>query len=319
MRFWGIVSAALHVFVLALLLLELSNRRFEEPAEQAFSVEVVSQLPPQQAQGERPAPVAAPPDPVPPPPTPTPPQPEAPRVTAPEAPPPPPPPPPPAPAPPPQQAQPLPTPPLPTPPPAITPEPAPRAPQQQQQAQPRPEPPLPVPPPPVPPPPEPAQQAGTSRTPPPQRPQERSQSVQNTLERLRAQQQQQEPPRARPNPAPATPQQGGGAPTGSAPLTAAERTGLADRIGECWKVDAGALNVREITVELRVDVDPGGVVRAVRPNGSAPTDPRSRMVYEAARRALLDPACNPLPLPRERLSALRDTIFRFNPRDLGLR
>jgi hypothetical protein len=43
------------------------------------------------------------------------------------------------------------------------------------------------------------------------------------------------------------------------------------------------------------------------------------MVYEAARRALLDPRCNPLPLPRERLAALRDAVFRFNPRDLGLR
>ena len=64
---------------------------------------------------------------------------------------------------------------------------------------------------------------------------------------------------------------------------------------------------------------PGGVVRNVRPNGSPPTDPRARMVYEAARRALLEPRCNPLPLPANRLAALRDTVFRFNPRDLGLR
>ena len=42
-------------------------------------------------------------------------------------------------------------------------------------------------------------------------------------------------------------------------------------------------------------------------------------VYEAARRALLNPQCNPLPLPKDRLEALRNTVFRFNPRDLGLR
>ena len=135
----------------------------------------------------------------------------------------------------------------------------------------------------------------------------------------RQQQQQQEPPRARPNPPQGAPQAGGGAPTGTAALSAGERTGLADKIGECWKVDAGALGLREIVVELRVDVDAGGVVRNVRPNGTAPSDPRARMVYEAARRALLDAACNPLPLPRERLAALRDTVFRFSPRDLGLR
>ena len=177
---------------------------------------------------------------------------------------------------------------------------------------------MPLPPSPVPPPPDPGKTPGTSQTPEVKRPQERSTSVQNTLERLR-QQQQREPPRARATPPSGAPQQGGGAPTGTADLTASEKSGLADKIGECWKVDAGALNVREIVVELRIEVDAGGVVRAVRPVGSAPSDPRARMVFEAARRALLDPQCNPLPLPRDRLAVLRDTIFRFNPRELGLR
>jgi hypothetical protein len=151
-----------------------------------------------------------------------------------------------------------------------------------------------------------------------QRPEERSQSVLNTLERLR-QQQQQTPPTARQTPPPGAPREGGGAPTGQGQLTAAERAGLADRIGECWAVDAGAPNLRDIVVELRVDVDAQGVVRVVRPNGPVPSEPRARMVYEAARRALLDPRCNPLPLPPQRLAALRDTVFRFNPRELGLR
>jgi hypothetical protein len=152
-----------------------------------------------------------------------------------------------------------------------------------------------------------------------QRPEERSQSVLNTLERLRQQQQQQEPPRARPSPPQGAPQRGGGTPTGAAPLTAGERTGIADRIGECWIVDAGAPNLRDIVVELRVQVDAAGMVRVVTPNGAVPAEPRARMVYEAARRALLDPRCNPLPLPPERLEALRDAVFRFNPRDIGLR
>jgi hypothetical protein len=318
LRFWGWVSAALHGVLLLALLFDLASRKFEEPKEQGLAVELVAALPPQQAQGNRPAPVAAPAEPVPEPPRPEPPVPTPPPPRAVEAPPPPPPPPPPAP-PPPQVVEPAPRNTPPAPPREVTPEPSPvKPPPPQQQAQPRPEPPLPVPPPPVPPPPEPGRAPGTGQTPPPPRPQERSQSVLSTLERLR-QQQQREPPRARPTPPSGAPQQGGGAPTGTAELTAGERTGLADKIGECWKVDAGALNVREIVVELRVDVDAGGVVRNVRPNGSAPSDPRARMVFEAARRALLDPACNPLPLPRERLAALRDTVFRFNPRDLGLR
>jgi len=178
---------------------------------------------------------------------------------------------------------------------------------------------LPLPPPPTPPPPEPARTPGTGQTPPVARPEERSQSVLNTLERLRQQQQQQQPPTARPNPAAGAPQQGGGVPQGAANLTAAERAGLADKIGECWAVDAGAPNIQSIIVELRIEVDAGGTVRVVRPNGAIPTEARARMVFEAARRALLDPRCNPLPLPRDRLEALRNTVFRFNPRELGLR
>jgi hypothetical protein len=143
--------------------------------------------------------------------------------------------------------------------------------------------------------------------------------VQNTLERLRQQRQQQEPPRARPAPPQGAPAAGGGTPTGTAQLSAGEKAGLAEKISECWSVDAGGLNIQAVVVELRVQVDNAGVVRNVVPNGSVPTDPRARSVYEAARRALLDPKCNPLPLPRERLAVLRDTVFRFNPRDLGLR
>ncbi|WP_424811161.1 hypothetical protein [Roseococcus sp. YIM B11640] len=329
-RLWLGISVGLHIVLLVAILLDFDRRRIEEPREQAIEVELIA--PAEMAQGETPAPHPAPPTPVPAPPTPEPPDVETPR-DAPPAPPPPPPPPPPAPAPTPsppaQAARPTPAPPPPEP--APSPVPMPPRPQQQAQAPtpptpaaptpapPRPTPPLPLPPPPVPPPPEPATTPGTGQTPPVQRPQERSQSVLNTLERLRQAQRQQEAPTARANPRPSAPQQGGGVPTGTANLTAAERAGLADKIGECWAVDAGAPNIQNIIVEMRVQVDAGGVVRQVLPNGSPPTEPRARMVYEAARRALLDPRCNPLPLSRDRLEALRNTVFRFNPRDLGLR
>jgi len=330
-RLWVGASLAAHLLVLGAIMLDLDRRKIEEPREQAIEVELIA--PTETAQGETPAPRA--PVNVPAPPSPEPPEEEQARP-APPAPPPPPPPPPPAPAA--APAPPAPQPPRPTaaaPPPEPAPSPVPlppRPPQQQQVAQtpptparptpapPRPTPPLPLPPPPVPPPPEPSQAPGTGQTPPVARPQERSQSVLNTLERLRQSQQQQQPPTARANPRPASsPDRTGGTPTGVANLTAAERAGLADKIGECWAVDAGAPNIQSIVVELRVQVDAGGVVRQVTPNGSAPSDPRARMVYEAARRALLDPRCNPLPLQRDRLEALRNTIFRFNPRELGLR
>ena len=325
-RFWVGLSAALHVGALLFLILDMLPRRLPEPELQALEVEIIMPVPPQQAQGDVPAPTPAPS------PVPAPPRPdqvaEAPRPQ-PVAPPLPPPPPPPAPlqaAAPPQPQRPTPpTPPPPPPAPSAAPTP-PRPPQVAQTntppppppapPRPSPAPPRPTPPSPAPPAPQPAQEAGTGQTPPVQRPQERSQSVLNTLDRLRAAQAQQTPPAARPNPTGA-PAQGGGTPQGTANLTAAERSGLADRIGECWSVDAGAPGIQNIVVELRVETDAGGTVRRV--TGTPPGDVRARAVYEAARRALLDPRCNPLPLPPARLAALRDTLFRFNPRDLGLR
>ena len=299
--------------------------------------------PPQQ-QAEAAPPL--PPPPAPPPPAPTPPQQQA------EATPPPPAadamlplPPPPAPAPPKPQQHAEATPPKPEPKPAPRPEPPkpeppkpvppkPEAkPQQHAEAKPEPKPEPPKPQPPVQqpkpsnqqgtgkvlPPPNPSDKPGTGRTPPAKNTDERSQSVLSTLEKLRAMQAQNEAPKSRANPAPSGSTQAGGAPTGTAALSSGEKTALANTISECWSVDGGALNIRSVIVEMRVEVDSGGTVRNVRPNGSVPADPQARSVYEAARRALLNPQCNPLPLPKDRLEALRNTVFRFNPRDLGLR
>lgn len=329
---WGAVSAGLHLLILAIGTLFVLARPIPEPEEQGIAVELVAPGPPLLAQGDLPRPVPAPPapEPTPTPPTPEPPAPEPPRNAPPEPPPPPPPPPPapaPAPSPPtPNQAQP--TPPAPAPAPSPDPTPAPRVtqpmplpptpppPQQQQAAAPpRPEPPLPLPPPPVPPPPEPSQQAGTGQTPPVARPQDRSQSVLNTLERLRTTQQQDRAPTARPNPSGA-PQQGGGSPSGTAALTQGEIRGLADQIAECWNVDPGMQELERIVVELRVQLDAQGVVRNVVPNGAAPSDPRARSIYESARRALMSPQCNPLRVPPNKYSTVMASIFRFNPRGL---
>jgi hypothetical protein len=326
---WGMVSAGLHVLVLGIGALFVLARPIPEPEEQGIAVELVSPGPPLLAQGDLPRPVPAPPapEPAPRPPTPEPPAPTPPRNAPPE-PPPPPPPPPPAPAPtpsPPTPTQAQPTPPAPAPAPSPDPVPAPRVtqptptppapqPPQQAAAPPRPDP-LPLPPTPVPPPPEPSQQAGTGQTPPVARPQERSTSVQNTLERLRTAQQQDRPPTARPNPSGA-PQQGGGTPAGTAALTQGEIRGLADQIAECWNVDRGMLGLDTIVVELRVVLDGQGNVRNVVPASAIPGDPRARSVYESARRALMSPQCNPLRVPPNKYQTVMASIFRFNPRGL---
>lgn len=323
---WGAISLGLHVLVLAVGALFALARPIPEPQETGISVEVISSEAPQEARGERPAPVPAPT------PVTAPPRPEAPeqRPNQVTAPPPPPPPPPPAPAT--AAAPPAPPPPRPTPPAAQAPAeqalplpppppPAPTrpAPSQAPQATPTPAPPrpnpLPAPPTPVTPP-QPATAPGTSTTPPVARPQERSSSVLNTLDRLRTTQQQTEAPRARPNPQSA-PAAGGGSPTGNSTLTSGEIRAIAEQISECWSVDAGMVGLNTIVVELRVQVDGQGVIRnAVAASGGPPAEPRARAVFEQARRALTDTRCAALRIPRDKIAEVQASIFRFNPRGL---
>ena len=77
------------------------------------------------------------------------------------------------------------------------------------------------------------------------------------------------------------------------------------------------LNLSEIVVELRVQLDGQGNVRNVVPGERGmPSDARARAVYESARRALLSPQCNPLKVPADKLQTVMASTFRFNPRGL---
>ncbi|MGG5890311.1 hypothetical protein ACLF3G_24645, partial [Falsiroseomonas sp. HC035] len=174
--------------------------------------------------------------------------------------------------------------------------------------------PVPLPPPAAPP--STPQAAGTGTTPPVARPEERSNSVLNTLERLRQQQAANRPPTARPTPQPGRPAPAGGAPTGTDLLNAGERAAVGERIAECWRVDQGMLGLSEMRVSLVAIVDRAGVIRNVEPGpDGVPGEPRARALYEQARRALRDPACSPLPVPPGRLQAGENRFqFNFTPR-----
>ena len=116
---------------------------------------------------------------------------------------------------------------------------------------------------------------------------------------------------------PAPSQAGTGTSTDS--VTPAEAKAIADRISECFTIPGGssALAARE-AVDVRVEVDSQGVVYEVRPNGSLPTNRNAFRLYEYARRALLDPRCSPLPVSANRLHAVRNSVFRFDARTLGM-
>jgi hypothetical protein len=249
--------------------------------------------PPQQLAQATPPPPPVPPPPTPPPPTPPPPPVPPPPAPAPvRTPPPPPPPSPPPPAPPP------PAPPPPVPPPPKQEPPKQEPPKAQQ------------PPPPRPPPPKPAQQAMSwedlqkqfaQPNQPPARPTPPTQTAQA----------QRTPGPVAPNP-PASPS----APAvGEWKPSASDENAIRNAVAPCWSVDSGRLNARSLKVELRIFLNPDGSVRDAQiltPGGDA----NMRAAAEAARRAVLNPQCNKLPLPAEQLGKVPSMIFVFDPKDL---
>jgi hypothetical protein len=145
-----------------------------------------------------------------------------------------------------------------------------------------------------------------------------SQSLENTLEKLRQMVQQKEPPKARANPKAGGAPNGGGNPLGNdtAALSAAERGAIGDHVRECWTKDAGALNIDQMRVTLTVTTDASGTVRDAKVSGDDTGrlgDPRFRAFAERAVRAVMDARCANLPLPNTLLGKINVLTFRFSP------
>ena len=320
-------SVVLHVVVLLVLLIGLPvmNSKDDEPPEttvamvfQGNPAAPTQALPKAAAAANEPA-LPVPPVPAPPaPPAETQPQPA-------EAPPPPPPPPPPQ-----AHVEPAPPVPAPPPPPAPPPEPAPAPVVRPPPAPPAPpaaevpakaEAALPMPPPPVPPPPAPP--SATAQPNVTKNPAANSSSVENTLQKLRQQVAQSQPAKARPNPQASGQPKGAGSSSSAsashddtAALNAAQAGAIADRVRECWSIDAGALNIEKQHVLLTVTTDASGIAREaiIAPDDlGRMIDPRFRAFAERAIRAVRDARCANLPLPGNMLGKVNHLTFRFRP------
>ncbi|CAG4919563.1 unnamed protein product [Acidocella sp. C78] len=316
LRRGAIVSAIVHLAIVLLLVAVLPREKLDAPAAEAVDVTLVGNAAPQQAlhkgkvaapaktktvhkahlavQKPTPQPKVAPPPPPPPPP----PAPHAtPKLPQPPSPPPPPPPPTPAPT------------PIPTPPP-----PPPQRPQ-------KPTPPKPAKKLPLPPkktPPAPAEKSPTSQKHTVKTPVPMSQSVLNTLAKLRSLQKQKKPPTARYNPEQGGAPHGGGSKmsTANSGLSASQRNAIANTVRPCWGIDAGAPGVRKFSVLLQVVTDAAGIVREaqVAPQDQGKLgDPLFAAFANRAVDAVKNYQCAKLPLPSYMLGSVHTFIFRFTP------
>jgi len=101
-------------------------------------------------------------------------------------------------------------------------------------------------------------------------------------------------------------------------LTLSEMDAIRAQIAQCWNIPAGARDAKELVVELSVEMNPDATVRIARVIDQArmTTDPFFRSAAESAMRAVLNPRCSPLRLPREKYDTWKSFTLNFNPKEM---
>ena len=102
------------------------------------------------------------------------------------------------------------------------------------------------------------------------------------------------------------------------PLAISEIDLIRQQIRKCWSLPAGAKDAENLSIEIRMAMNPDGTVREARilDQGRLQSDPFYRAAAESALRAVLNPRCNPLKLPLEKYNLWRNMILIFDPRDM---
>jgi len=102
-------------------------------------------------------------------------------------------------------------------------------------------------------------------------------------------------------------------------VTASEIDVLRQHIKRCWNVPAGVQGARDLAVTIRMEVAQDGtvtkaeIVDKARMNSN---DEPFKAAANSAKRAVLDPQCNPLPLPAHKYDQWKDLEFNFDPKEM---
>lgn len=101
-------------------------------------------------------------------------------------------------------------------------------------------------------------------------------------------------------------------------LTATQIDLIRQTIRKCWHFPAGLKNAEELVVDIKMSLDPDGNVKTaeVVDKKRMKNDPNFKVAAEYAHRAVLDPECNPLPLPKEKYEEWKELELSFNPKDM---
>ena len=104
------------------------------------------------------------------------------------------------------------------------------------------------------------------------------------------------------------------APEFAAVVTASEVEGVRQKIRPCWNSFGGAKDSPIVTLIVQMNQNGTPIDAEFRDPGRL-GDPVYRAAAESARRAIMNPRCQPWPLSPEKYSSWRTITFNFDPRD----
>jgi len=101
-------------------------------------------------------------------------------------------------------------------------------------------------------------------------------------------------------------------------LSISELDALKRQLAECWSPPSGMQNAETMIVELNVSIQADGSVRDVKivDLNRYQSDTLFKPAADAARRAVLNPKCNPLKIPPNKYESLKTFILKFDPREM---
>ena len=97
-------------------------------------------------------------------------------------------------------------------------------------------------------------------------------------------------------------------------LTISEKDAIRRQFYRCWIVPAGAKNIKDykVSLKLKLDVD-GEVVNTVIMNKENMKNTFFRTLAESALRAVNHPDCKKLKIPKKKYETWKETILDFDP------
>jgi len=98
-------------------------------------------------------------------------------------------------------------------------------------------------------------------------------------------------------------------------VTASEVEGVRQKIRPCWNTIGGAKEAPVVTLVVQMNQNGTPVEAQFKDSGRYSNDPVYRAAADAARRAILNPRCQPWPLSPEKYNSWRSITFNFDPRD----